>query len=54
MGIYPFSTGQFGFVPDAPESECSGDFCEEVCRYCNSYGECKAEEEENERSEMDN
>ena len=55
MGIYPFSRGQFGIVPDPPEyDECLGywdnpeHFEIHNCINCANYDECeKAFEEDN-------
>lgn len=41
MGFRPFSFGQFGRTPSVPEYECSGDFSEDLCKWCDDYEKCR-------------
>ncbi len=41
--FHPFGTGKhnFGYIPPAPEYDCSGDFDEDDCKFCCYYDQCK-------------
>ena len=43
--IHPDNSG-FGRIPDVPEFECTGNFDEEYCKWCDDYEGCKATEKD--------
>lgn len=48
-----FGTGRYnyGYIPDAPELTCEGEFREDYCYGCTEYADCKRESEEYERTD---